>query len=75
VIVKKRYLLAAVALVAGTAHATDESDRWFKNGLTWYEHPCGIEAFAKYGKTDTPEVRHNYYLTLQHPEECRRLFP
>jgi len=73
--VKKRYLLAVLALLAGTAHATDESDRWFKNGLNWYEHPCGMEAFAKYGKVDTPEVRHNYYETLQHPEECRRRFP
>ena len=63
------------ASLAGAAHATDESDRWFKNGLAWYEHPCGMNAFAKYGKLDTPEVRHNYYTALQHPEECSKLFP
>ena len=72
---KMRYLLAAFALLAGTAHATDESARWFRNGLAWYQHPCGLEAFAKYGKTDTPEVRHNYAVTLQHPEQCAVLFP
>jgi hypothetical protein len=73
--VKKIYLLALLASVTGAAHATDESDRWFKNGLPWYEHPCGMEAFAKYGKVDTPDVRHNYYTTLQHPEQCSKLFP
>jgi hypothetical protein len=73
--VKKIYLLTLLISLTGVAHATDESDRWFKNGLSSYEHPCGMQACARYRKQDTPEVRHNYYMALQHPEECSKLFP
>jgi len=72
----KRLLFAAlVAAFATGANAERETHRWFGTGLGWYEHPCGWNAFVKYGGQDTPQVRHDYYLTIQHPELCSRLFP
>ena len=56
----KTFLLIAslaLALAASAAHANDESDHWFNDGLAWYQHPCGMQAFVKYGKSDSPEVR------------------
>lgn len=72
----KRLVLATLiaAFVSGV-NATEESHRWFGDGVEWYQHPCGLQAFAKYGGTDTPEARHNYFLTLEHPELCSKLFP
>ena len=76
---KKSFALLALALAgfAAAAHADDESDHWFSDGgaLAWYQHPCGWDAFVKYGMVDTPQNRHNYYLTIQHPEMCSKLFP
>ncbi|HYR32841.1 MAG TPA: hypothetical protein VEQ87_00990 [Burkholderiales bacterium] len=73
---KKLFALLAVATAfASPVHAREESDHWFNDGLAYYQHPCGWDAFVKYGKIDTPENRHNYYLTLQHPELCSKVFP
>lgn len=72
----KMYLLiVSLGLAASAAYANDESDHWFNDGLAWYQHPCGMEAFVKYGKSDSPEVRRSYYITQQHPEMCGKLFP
>lgn len=74
---KRLFIASALALVALTAHANSNSmdDRWFGVGLAWYEHPCGLEAFSKYGNVDTPETRHAYEVTKQHPELCSKMFP
>jgi hypothetical protein len=72
----KMYLLiASLALGASAAYANDESDHWFNEGLAWYQHPCGMQAFVKYGKSDSADVHRNYFITQQHPEMCGRLFP
>ena len=34
-----------------------------------------MQAFVKYGKSDAPDVRRNYYITQQHPDMCAKLFP
>ena len=58
---KRFFALLAVALVLSPAARVDEgSEFWFNDGLAWYQHPCGFEAFVKYGKQDTPQIRHNY---------------
>jgi hypothetical protein len=67
--------MAVAAAFAAPVHADEETDHWFNNGIAYYEHPCGWDAFIKYGKLDTPENRHNYVLTRQHPELCSKLFP
>ena len=72
---KLALIAASLALTASTAFATGESDHWFNDGLAWYQHPCGMQAFAKYGKNDSSEVRRDYYITLRHPEMCGKLFP
>jgi len=72
--VKKRLLLAALASLAVPAHA-DSSDLWFYDGMAWYEHPCGLRAFAKYGHDDSPAVRHAYEITKHDPSQCAKLFP
>jgi hypothetical protein len=71
-----RFVFAAlVAAFASGVHAEPETHRWFGTGLDWYQHPCGLQTFARYGGQDTPQVRRNYYLTIQHPELCSNLFP
>jgi hypothetical protein len=73
---KKIFVAAALAVLAIPAHADEGSDdHWFRTGLAWYEHPCGLRAFAKYGHTDTPEVRKAYEITLRDPAQCSKLFP
>jgi hypothetical protein len=74
---KRLFVLMSFAVMASAAHAATESDHWFGSGeaLAWYQHPCGFDAFVKYGKSDTPQNRRNYYITLQHPEMCSKLFP
>jgi hypothetical protein len=73
---KSFFIASALALVALTAHAGEDStDRWFGDGMAWYEHPCGLQAFEKYGEFDTPEIRHAYELTKHHPELCSGVFP
>jgi hypothetical protein len=75
---KRVFVLAAVAaLMVSTRAGAETSDNWFNDGVAWYEHPCGIEAFAKYGDTTnpTPEVREAYLRTLQNPELCSKLLP
>src|SRR5260221_10182243 len=71
--------LAAAALFtladASKASADAGTVYWFNDGLAWYQHPCGFQTFAKYGKTDTPEIRRAYYATIDHPEMCSTLFP
>jgi hypothetical protein len=73
--VKRLFLLTSLAVFSAVAHAEAESDRWFGDGLSWYDHPCGLVAFAKYGNNNTPEARRNYEITQQHPEQCSKLFP
>src|SRR5437660_4673827 len=48
---KKAFALVSLAVLASAAYAHPESDHWFGSGetLAWYEHPCGFEAFVKYG--------------------------
>lgn len=73
---KKLLAAAVLATFALTAQAGEDStDRWFHDGLTWYEHPCGLDAFSKYGDDDSPGVREAYFLTKHHPELCSKLFP
>jgi len=72
---KTFFVAASLALAASAVHANDESDHWFNDGLAWYQHPCGMQAFVKYGKSDAPDVRRNYYITQQHPDMCAKLFP
>jgi len=74
-VMKRLIFTALIAAFASGVHADAESHRWFSNGLDWYQHPCGFQAFTKYGGQDTPQVRHNYYLAIQHPELCSKLFP
>jgi hypothetical protein len=67
---------AALAVLTVPAHAVpDSTGRWFSHGMEWYEHPCGLRAFAKYGEDDTPEVRRAYQITKHQPELCSKLFP
>jgi hypothetical protein len=72
---QKLILSALLAGSVASAHAETEPELWFGDGLAYYEHPCGLQAFAKYGYLDTPEVRRNYEITKTHPELCSRLFP
>jgi hypothetical protein len=72
---KKLFALISLAVLASAAHADVGSENWFNDGLAWYQHPCGFDAFVKYGKVDSPQNRRNYYLTLHHPEMCSKLFP
>jgi len=70
-----RLFIAVLLAALGTAVQAESSDRWFIDGLAWYQHPCGIPAFAKYGSDTRAQVRRNYELTQHNPEMCRRLFP
>jgi hypothetical protein len=73
---KSMFVAALLAALAIPAHASEDSGgRWFDTGLAWYEHPCGLRAFAKYGHTDTPEVRKAYEITQRDPSQCLKLFP
>ena len=75
---KKVFVLAALAaLMVSTRAGAEGSDLWFNDGVAWYDHPCGIQAFAKYGRTTNPtlEVREAYFRTLHNPELCSKLFP
>ena len=74
---KSIFVAAALAAFAFSAQARQSSgdDHWFGTGLAWYEHPCGLAAFDKYGHDDSPAVRQAYELTKRHPEQCSALFP
>jgi hypothetical protein len=73
---KRAFVAAALAVLMVPAHAVpDTTGRWFSTDMEWYQHPCGLRAFAKYGETDTPEVRRAYEITKHHPELCSKLFP
>jgi hypothetical protein len=71
----KRLLLAAALAALAVPTFAASSDQWFYVGLPWYEHPCGLRAFAKYGYDDSPAVRHAYEVTKRDPSQCERLFP
>jgi hypothetical protein len=71
----KRILLAATLAALTLPVQAASSDEWFYEGLAWYQHPCGMQAFAKYGHDDSPAVRHAYYVTLRDPSQCSKLFP
>ena len=68
------FVVALFAAFSASVHA-ESSDRWFIDGVAWYQHPCGIPAFAKYGSDTRAQVRRNYEVTQHNPEMCRRLFP
>ena len=72
---KRVFLAAALATLMVSAHAEPSTGSWFGYGLAWYEHPCGLRAFAKYGQDDTPAVRRAYEITQHNPELCSKLFP
>jgi hypothetical protein len=73
---KRVLVAAALAALAVSAHAgEDSSEHWFNDGLAWYQHPCGMRAFDKYGQDDSPEVRRAYFLTKHNPALCSKLFP
>jgi hypothetical protein len=73
---KKVILVAILATLATATQAGEDStERWFGDGLAWYEHPCGLSAFAKYGNDDSPDVRRAYFLTKHEPALCSKLFP
>jgi len=73
---KRALVAAALAALAVSAQAGEDStDRWFNDGLTWYQHPCGMQAFGQYGQDDRPEVWRAYELTRHHPELCSSLLP
>ena len=72
---KRAFVLAALAAVMVSTRAGASDDRWFNTGMQWYEHPCGIAVFEKYGHTDTPEVQKAYFLTQKNPELCPKVFP
>jgi hypothetical protein len=70
------FVAAALAVLMVPAHALDDDNsRWFGTGMSWYEHPCGLQAFDKYGQEDTPEVRRAYEITKRDPQQCSKLFP
>ena len=69
-------LLIAALLAAFAASAQAEgSGRWFIDGVPWFQHPCGLPAYAKYGDDSRAQVRHNYLVTLRNPAMCAKLFP
>jgi hypothetical protein len=69
--------LSASALMVTTRANADDPDQWFYTGERWYEQPCGLEAFAKYGRTTEPsqQVRDAYFATIKDPKLCSKLFP
>jgi hypothetical protein len=69
--------LSASALMVSTRANAEAPDEWFGTGMNWYEHPCGLEAFAKYGRTVEPsqQVRDAYFATINDPKLCSKLFP
>jgi hypothetical protein len=71
---KRLLIAAAFATLAASAHA-ESSDRWFSDGMTWYEHPCGLQAYAKYGSDNRLQVRRDYFLTKRDPSLCSKVFP
>jgi hypothetical protein len=74
--VKSVFVAAALAALMIPAHAAETSDdHWFNTGMAWYEYPCGLRAFEKYGHDQTPEIWRAYEITKQHPELCSKLFP
>jgi hypothetical protein len=71
----KRLLFAAALASLSLSAQAGSNDLWFYNGLPWYRHPCGMDAFAKYGHSRSPVVRHAYEVTLRDPSQCSVLFP
>jgi len=71
----KRLLLAATLAALAIPSFAGSSDQWFGEGLPWYMHPCGLQAFAKYGREDTPAMRRAYDITKRDASQCERLFP
>ena len=67
------FAVALASLAVPTLAASN--DQWFYDGLPWYAHPCGLSAFAKYGRDTSPEVRRAYELTKRDPSQCEKLFP
>ena len=70
----KAFAFLSLVLLATAAYADASPEHWFTTGLAWYQHPCGWDAFVKYGKADSPENRDNYYRTLRQPDLCSKLF-
>jgi hypothetical protein len=78
---KRVFVLAALsalsALMISTRASAEASDEWFYTGDRWYEQPCGLEAYTKYGRTSEPsqQVRDAYFATIKDPKLCPKLFP
>ena len=71
----KRLILAAALASAALSAQAESTDLWFNDGMAWYEHPCGLQAFEKYGQDDSPAVRRAYEITKRDPSQCAKLFP
>ena len=71
----KRILFTAALSTFALSTQAGSSDDWFGHGLPWYQHPCGLQAFAKYGHDSSPEVFHAYQVTRRDPSQCSKLFP
>ena len=71
----KRLILAAALASAALSAQAESTDRWFNDGMAWYEHPCGLSAFEKYGQDDKAQLK--YREALLHfpgdePSGCRK---
>ena len=71
----KRLLLAISLATTALSTQAGSNDQWFYDGLPWYRHPCGMQAFARYGHSRSPVVRHAYQVTRRDPSQCSVLFP
>ncbi len=71
----KRLLLAATLASLSLSTQAGSADQWFGHGLPWYQHPCGLQAFGKYGHDASPAVIHAYEVTKRDPSQCSTLFP
>ena len=71
----KRLLLAATLASLPLSTQAGSADEWFGHGLPWYQHPGGLQAFAKYGHDSSPAVFQAYEVTKRDPSQCSTLFP
>ena len=71
----KRILFAAALASLAVSASAASSDLWFYDGMPWYEHACGMRAFALYGHDDLPATHRAYEITKHDPSQCARLFP
>ena len=70
-----RVFIAALFLTLTATVQAEPSGHWFNDGMAWYQHPCGLRAYAKYGSDTSAEVRRKYDITRRNPARCAELFP